>query len=382
MLVDPMSIEESVELEWFEIRDAFLGSNFHIQAPMNAFYRAATCSHPDAQWLHTVLEPKFRFHEVVVGSQACVQWGESAENIRAFFYTMHNDARALYFSGYMNYDEARMGPMVRSADMGYPAAMGWFARHMYCNIELFGADRIKKELQSAADVNDPVGLYYLGRFYSIYESKLELADFYYRCAARRGNNEAREHLAQTYLITDPMRYHWYHKALVGSRYCFVPFMRDAFSLIQDSTRRNRLVFLPALYMVGSILSKDGVVMRLPPRRFGQASLNPLNPVLEIAYAHVRLVFGHHIYEFESDKSDDIQTTQDYYRMWTTRIYAGIKTWLLVARRVGNLVLNVNMRKKIARLVWDDRLNWLPAGQTRYLPPKRVSTKKKKQKTLP
>jgi hypothetical protein len=73
----------------------------------------------------------------------------------------------------------------------------------------------------------------------------------------------------------------------------------------------------------------------------------------------------------------IQRVIAYYKHWKTCVCDGIREWLLVSNRFGRALINNDIRKKIARMISNDRVHWKPDSVVPTTTRRRV---KKKIKT--
>jgi TPR repeat protein len=131
-------------LEWYKIRDTFFGQNFVDQNIPLAVALAASCQHPDAQWL----------------TKACV-----GKDDKEFFFALgHNDARALCFAWLCCtwHEQGELTPLRRSAELGFAFAQAWMAEQTPGNERL-------KFAQLAAGQGECDGFYWLGDYFRIGE---------------------------------------------------------------------------------------------------------------------------------------------------------------------------------------------------------------------
>jgi hypothetical protein len=128
-------------LEWYEIRDRFLGENNQTQNIQKALTLAASCAHPDAQWLSSVC------------SGRDVRSLRGAAEVFGFF--GETDARALCFAWLCGNLED-LAPLRRSATLGCAFAQAFLAG------KSFGTERFALA-QSSALQGERDGFYWLGK---------------------------------------------------------------------------------------------------------------------------------------------------------------------------------------------------------------------------
>jgi hypothetical protein len=141
-----LSDDFALKLEWYEIRDLLFGYNEKKQDVKRALELAATCRHPDAQWLT----------HVCAGKDVHVKTMEEA---KAVFLAQGNDnGRALCFAALIGFcDVPRLR---RSAELGFAFAQA----QMYAQAE--DLERFTFAFRAAAQ-GEREGFYWLGFCYDI-----------------------------------------------------------------------------------------------------------------------------------------------------------------------------------------------------------------------
>ena len=176
--------------EWYEIRDLFLGQNRKKQDVKRALKMAATCRHPDAQWLTGVCGGKN------------VKTSEHALSV--FLAQGNDDARALCFAALVHgayNDEPRLR---RSAEMGFAFAQGCMC------IETEGLESFIFASQAAAQ-GEREGFYFLGFSYRSgdgCDKNWEKAKENFMIAAKLGDFAAMYDVCELLDETDPRFWHW------------------------------------------------------------------------------------------------------------------------------------------------------------------------------
>lgn len=135
-----MDRETAVLLDWYRIRDTFLGENGIPRNVVKALKLASSCEHEDAQWL---------FHVCADGRVKSKE-----EAITAFELVEEFDARALCF-GWVLRPDRYITRLRRSAELGYAFAQARLA-------EWKDGDERAKLANTAVRAGERLGFFVLG----------------------------------------------------------------------------------------------------------------------------------------------------------------------------------------------------------------------------
>jgi TPR repeat protein len=290
--------------EWYEIRDALLGQNYKEQNVKRALELAATCRHPDAQWLTGVC----------VGKDV-----KTKEEARAVFLAQGNDdARALCFAAVnegVNRDVPRLR---RSAELGFA-----FAQACMC-YRTKGLERFTFASRAAAQ-GERDGFFWLGYCYRYtveIERDLEKAKENYLLAAKMQHVEAMIDHGQFLNEFDPQCWYWW--GLAAARGNAVSFVAMFPSLVTYFESDPSLA--PVVFSIGHALR--GHIDEEKREIFGQS----YNFDLRIGPANRAI---------------------DFFTAQCKAARKAVDAWCLMAVRINSKV-NRDIRKKIGMIIWELR----------------------------
>lgn len=286
--------------EWYVIRDMYFGFNYVARDVKKAIAFAATCNHPDAQWLA----------KVYASYNDC---GIQRRITDVFTNQGEEDARALTFAALLCYpiDKARLR---KAADMGYAFAQSQMKQFKYA-------------LQAALQ-GEREAFVFLQSFHRYKHFNCDnvvsdtLANEYLYGAALLGSINCFGALGWTLKEWDPRRWHWWGllARFQGERM----FIRH-FSSVVSSTDP---IFLGAVFMIGKMFN-------------GHINVT-LESFFGIPFSRFKEVV-HHAFK-----------AVEFYTKQCKCARLAVDTWSLVALRIGNCIINRDMRKKIGMLIWNAR----------------------------
>jgi hypothetical protein len=291
----------STLLEWYKIRETFVGENYVSQNIPLALELASSCAHPDARWLT----------EACAGKDVTTK--RDAERI--FSSLGQNDARALCFLWWSG-GFGDLTPLRRSAELGFGFAQAWMAGATR------GPERFKFA-QLAAAQREYDGFYWLGWCFSGghgCEKDLGKAKENVLLACELGSVCAMHWLGVLLVDEDAQRWRWWGRsAAFGARANFLANFVEQVELFNSGARSAAVMFAIGRALQGHLNEEDETI-------FGAKS----DFDLRIGPAKQAVAF------YESQ----IKATKDAMRAWTL---VGIHF---------NVVKDV--RKLIAKLIWDSR----------------------------
>jgi TPR repeat protein len=287
-------------LEWYKIRDTFFGNNYVSQNIPSAIELAASCQHPDARWL----------------TEACAGKGvttkEDAE--RVFSALGQNDARALCFVWLCGGSD--LTPLRRSAELGFAFAQALMA-------DRTRGDEKFKFAQLAAAQGERDGLFWLGSCFCHgegCEEDLDMAKENFLLASELGDVWGMVELGDLLDESDPQQWRWWGRAAaLGSSSSFLSYFAKQVELFNSGSGSAAVMFAIGQALQGQLNEEAKTIFR-----------NSFNFDSLIIPAKQAIAF------YESQ----IKATKDAMRAWTQ---VGIK-----------LKVVKDMRKLIARLIWDSR----------------------------
>jgi hypothetical protein len=284
-------------LEWYKIRDTFLGFNLVDQNIPLALEMAASCEHPDARWL--------------------TETGKDVKTIedgkRVFSALGQKDARALCFMWLCGARED-LAPLRRSAELGFAFALAMLAR------STFGDEKIANAQLAAAqgerDGFEVLGLCFLGG------NDLGRAKENFLQASKLGGVTAMVKLGEMLDESDPQRWDWLGKAAALGAWgallsCFVKQVR----LFHAGSGSSATVMFAIGRALRSHVDEEASSIFRGGRYFFDACIGPAKQAIAFYEAQIK-------------------ATKDAMRAWS---------------RVGiefNVVKDV--RKLIAKLIWESR----------------------------
>jgi len=294
----------ALKLEWYGIRDFLLGRNHKKQDVKRAHELAATCRHPDAQWLTGLCSGK----DVKTMKEA-----------KAVFLAQGNDdARALCFAALVDAENEDAPRLRRSAEMGFA-----FAQARMCfytgGLECFTfASR-------AAAQGEREGFFYLGVCVKKGEGcdhDLEKAKENYLLAAKMDFVYAMVSYGFLLDDADPQRWQWWGLAAARGR----PWsLLDDFPSLVDRFESDPSL-APVVFSIGRAL---------------RGHIN----------TEKREIFGVS-YDFES-RIGPANRAIDFFNAQCAAARRAVDVWCLMAVRINSKV-NRDIRKKIGMMIWELR----------------------------
>jgi hypothetical protein len=219
---------------WYEIRDLFLGDNYHKQDIPLAIQMAKTCMHPDAQWLYGV----FKNH-----ADVCHDW-QAANVLKDEMQYGNNDVQALCFYGYLK-DPLYSEEITQAAARGYA-----FAQAVEASRGIGDNDCLELAQQSAQQ-GERDGFYCLARCYRSKLINIHQIVEYFKLAADLYDYNAMSEYAN--FLDDPKEAWklWCKCYEVG---CTDDF-EDSVDDIVTNERFVRENDRPIIFMIGKVISK-------------------------------------------------------------------------------------------------------------------------------
>lgn len=293
-------------MEWYAIRDALLGGNRTKRDVKRALLLASTCAHPDARWLSAAFAGKD------------VNTPEEAKDV---FVSLGDDARALCFAATVLFplDEALLR---QSAYLGYAFAQAKLAQHLgFSNEECFNwAERAA--LQGERDGFAWLGVYL--QHGTGCERNVDKAKENFLRASNLNDVNCMIFLGSLLQDSDPERWKWLGRAASRGD-PFKSFLRSFSRVVLSHKREPSLA--RAVFAIG------------------------------------RALFGHvnsqerEIFCAGEDFDSYIGAANSAVNFFVAQCQAARKavdTWTLIARRIGNLMFNKDIRKKVNELIWEAR----------------------------
>jgi hypothetical protein len=342
-------VDDATAIEWYDLRDTFLGINFHGQDIPKALAGMRTCKHPDAQWLYVLLK---RFHGRRNICHLCVR-----DFLERQAFRVGPDARIFYFMAMLSYNDestcvyncsvdhvtwnvgVKRDSIFNSASSGYPAA----ASEMYENYLQDILQRLRW-FRIIVDTEDPRGLGYMAG-----HKQTDDKDRYvmYERAAFLGNVHAKIAIAESTLHYDDPEYYrvlWriYQKYAKSNAICqsyFTEGLKKAGCVTIDGVFHN--LNIPAMYVIGELLDNyDETGLSLAARKvttpetfFGTRTFSL--PAVDVRY---------------------------HYRQWRRQVQQCIQEWLLISRRFGVVK---DIRLVISRQLWGYRAQWRESAPSQH-----------------
>lgn len=295
-------------MQWYDIRDYFLGDNMRKQDIKYALNLASTCEYPDARLLTEIFAGK----DVTTKAEA-----------RAVLLE-REDALSLCFSasfGNLYYRESEEDGMRlrRSADLGYAFAL---TRRLRFVREVDDAKR--NLLEQIIDRDGERDAFFLlsqlriGFMREPNNEELELC----LVAAKLGKVDAQVSFGSYLSFSDPQRWHWWAAAARrGLSSKFLMTFADQVELC-----KKKLSLAPVLFAIGRALK-------------GHVDLDG------------RTIFGDST-DFKWRNVPAIEAI-NFFTFQCTAARKAVDTWCLIARRLNGIV-NRDIRKKIGLLIWEAR----------------------------
>jgi hypothetical protein len=229
-------------LEWYKIRDTFLGQNFVSQNIPLALELSASCEHPDARWL----------------TKACAKDVTTKEDGKRVFSSLGlNDARALCFLWWLG-DQGDYTLLRRSAELDFA-----FAQAL-----LVGRTRGKegfKFAQLAAGQGDRDGLYWLGwcfRFGQGCEEDLDKAKENFLLASELDHVMAMDGLGHLLDKSDPQRWRWLGcVAALGRAGGFLSDFSDQVELFDSGSGSAAVMFAIGRALQGHVNERESSIFK-------------------------------------------------------------------------------------------------------------------------
>jgi hypothetical protein len=293
----------ATQLEWYKIRDTFIGQNYVSWSIPLALEMASSCGHPDARWLT----------EACAGKD--VTFEEDAK--RVFSALGQNDARALCFLWLCQPFEQRDAVLIRrAAELGFAFAQALLSR-------VSRGDEKRRFAQLAAAQGERYGLYLLGCcFRDGHGGELDLdkAKENFLLASELGDVWAMIELGNLLDESNPQRWRWWGRAAThGASLNFLSNFAKQVELFNYGSGSAVVMFAIGQALQGHVNEDARTILN---SRYEFASL--------IGPAKQAIAF----YQAQ------IKATKDAMRAWTL---VGIHF---------NVVKDV--RKLIAKLIWDSR----------------------------
>jgi TPR repeat protein len=291
-------------LEWYKIRDTFLGDNFVSQNIPLAIEMAASCQHPDALWL----------------TKACAGKDMTTEEEakRVFFGLGQNDARALFFAWRCCtvWEQEDLAPLRRSAEFGYAFAESWMAGKMH------GEERFRfAHLSTVQGERD--GFYWLGQCFRLGEdcaSDLRKATENLLIASELGDVFGMRELGELLIESDPERWRWWGRAAgLGNVWSFLLEFAAQVELFNSGAGSAAVMFAIGHALHGHVNEQARTIFKHPDDF--DSLIGPAKQAIAFYEAQIK-------------------ASKDAMRAWTL---VGIK-----------LKVVKDVRKLIAKLVWDSR----------------------------
>jgi hypothetical protein len=213
--------------EWYVIRDMYFGYNYTERDVKKAVTLAATCNHPDAQWLA----------KVYASYSDC---GTQRRITDVFTNQGGDDARALTFAALLSYP-IDVVCLRKAADMGYAFAQYQMAASVHFEYEY--------ALQAALQ-GEREAFCLLQNVYRFNKQPNEtLANEYLHGGALLGSIRCFGQLGWTFKEYDPQRWYWWGRSarsLYGERM----FIRHFSSVVSSPDP----IFLSAIFMIGKMFN--------------------------------------------------------------------------------------------------------------------------------
>jgi hypothetical protein len=285
-------------LEWYKIRDTFLGENgVSLNIPL-ALELASTCQHPDARWLT----------EACAGKDV-----KTWKDVKRIF-SGQNDARALCFLWVFTGADDSL--LYRSAELGFAFAQARMAE------QTEGEEKFKFA-QLAAAQGERDGFYRLGLCFGEEqgcEKDLDKAEENLLLASELGSGSAMEMLVWILEESDPRRWRWWGRlAALGEDLHYLSKFAKQVELFNSGSGSAVVMFAIGQAMQGHVNEQKRTIFN---RSYDFDSW--------IGPAKQAIAF----YEAQ------IQAAKDAMHAWTQ---VGIK-----------LKVVKDIRMLIARLIWDSR----------------------------
>jgi hypothetical protein len=300
------SSDLALKLEWYEIRDFLLGENRRARDVKRSLQLAATCQHPEAQWLA----------ELFAGKDVHI-----VEAVREVFLA-HDDARALCFSSIFlfPFDDARLR---RSAELGYAFAQAKMAGLVFFH----GAAADERSFafaQRAALQGERDGFALLGYCFENgagCDRDLIKAKENYLSASKLGDVNSMIFLGSKYLQdNDPQKWRWLGNAAARGD-PFNTFLLS-FSRVVKSFESD-LSWAPVVFVIGRAL--QGHIDERERKIF-------------------RMGTDFYLRKGPANRAIDFFTNQ------CAAARRAVDAWCLIALRVNSKV-NRDIRKKIGMMIW-------------------------------
>jgi TPR repeat protein len=291
------------QLKWYEIRDTLLGQNYVRQDVKQALELAAVCSHQDARSLT----------DLFAGKDV-----KTEEEARLVFLAQGDDACSLCFAELVskNGDESCLR---RSAQLGYALAQA-------CMANRTSGENLFNFASQAASQRERDGFYWLAYCYQYSYGcvvDLDKARENYLLAAKLGHVNAMTVYGLLLKDSDPQRWYWWSRAAArGKSVWFLDKFSEQVERFSCDT------------------SLAPVVLAI-----GRALKGHLND-------EKQTIFG------ESGKYDSLISPAnraiDFFSSQLSAARKAVNTWCMIACRVGNNILNRDVRKKIGEMIWEAR----------------------------
>ncbi|MBX9636014.1 MAG: hypothetical protein K2Q45_00495 [Nitrosomonas sp.] len=286
------------QIEWFDIRDIYFGLNCMFPCKTEALALATKCAYPDAQWLckeHERLKADVNNTHLFMGNDA-------------------GEARTMTFRAMSSrpVDEELLS---KAAAMGYVFAQYYsvcmkylkFVSAVMPDVSIFE----QCALQGEREAIQILGALYMYGSHGVKKNR-DLSRQYYFCAAQLGHLPAMESYARELTLNNPEK--WYWIGLVAKK--TQQFDGD-FAVVVLSFK-NDPSLIAAVFMIGKMMKMEYV-------------------------------------EKESiQKIYKASEAMDFFKKQCLCPRRAVDAWSLVALRIGNHMINKDMRRKIGMLVWNAR----------------------------
>jgi hypothetical protein len=408
--MDLVGFDAKLEDEWMEALNLFLGINWLPQNLVLAIEMMQTCQHPDAQWFYAFLSPHF-LKLCKIGTGVCRPCTRAR-----LMHDYPTDRRAIYICAFMDtkyivasrasesfchfqidamdgrfdcyrshedendaqvsYGES-MALLHESSDLGYPPAMGLRLLLEAKKITLTTTTTTPPTL-TAAMTGNIHGLFVHGVKCGNFNVGGGVEMIYQ--AAMRGHPEACRRVSRHYGGDDYRLFNWLKfSAFVkngGGARAFIDWTLHHYQVFNTQGGTAETGFSSVLFQIGEILNLKQRIYYAKECQYTSSDDEHHYVAVKVDVFHIADFDDAFERVFQLDLDQDniiiggVQISTDRiidvirkvikcYKHWNTCVRYGIREWLLVSNRFGRALINNDIRKKIARMISNDRVHWKP-----------------------